>query len=101
MTNETGADRHAGRVFSPLPEPALGRAGRVIAAHPVDAAPGRRRGGADEDRGIGRRIRVEEPEGRPGEELAEILPSPGDVATDVVRVVLLECFGAGGSRRED
>ena len=71
------------------------------AAHAVDAAAGRRRGRAEVDRRVRRRVRLDEAPRRPGEQLAEVHPPAADVAADVVRVGRLELGRAGRPELED
>src|ERR1039457_1821768 len=67
-------------------------AGRMVAAHPVDAATGWCRGRTDENVRVGRGVRIDTSH-RPGEELAEVGDAAGDRPTDVVGVVLLQVHG--------
>ena len=72
-----------------LPEPRQRRARRLEAAHAVHAAAGRRRGRAEEEARVRRRVRVEPRDGA-REELERVGDAAGDRAADVVRVVALE-----------
>src|SRR5437870_9686171 len=76
-------------------------AGRVKSRHAMHSPTRRRRRGAEEDRRVRGRIRVEDPQARPGEELAEVEPAAADVAPDVIRVIGLELGRAHRADRED
>src|SRR5690606_22558816 len=82
------------------PRRAQGRARGVVTTHSVHAPTGRCRRGADEERWVGRAVRVPTRH-RPGEELTQVLNAAVDVPTHVVRVVRLELAGRAGVAGQD
>jgi hypothetical protein len=74
-------------------QPAQRRAGGEHARDAVDAATRRGRRRAQVDRRVRRRVRVEDPERRPREQLRQVESPAGDVAADVVGVGRLDLAG--------
>jgi cation diffusion facilitator family transporter len=72
----------------------------VVAAHPVRAGAGWRRGGAEKHTGDAERVRIERG-ARAEDQLARVVGAGHDVAADVVDVVLLHLGDVADVARED